>query len=376
MNMQRFVSIIKKEFIQIKRDKASFGIAIMMPIVMMVLFGYAVTTELDNISTVVLDQNHTKESREFIKSFENTGYFNITKEENNIEEIQSAMDSGLIHAAIIIPPDYSNKILKGEKPSVQFLIDGSDPTTARTVFSSGVLTGERYGVKFWKESNEKYPSKASIGGVEVNTRVLYNPSLRNQNFVIPGLVGLIMQNITILLTAFALVREKERGTIEQLMVSPVTAPELILGKLVPYVVIGFLDFIFALSLGVGWFSVPVLGSLPLLLLLGLGFVICALAIGILISTAAKTQLQAMQLSFLVLLPSILLSGFIFPRESMPKIIRFLGGIIPLTYFLNILRGIVLKGVGMEVLYKDVFILFSIGLILLTLSIVQFRKTLD
>ena len=376
MNMQRFISIIKKEFIQIKRDKASFGIAIMMPIMMMVLFGYGVTTELDNISTAVLDQNHTKESREFIKSFENTGYFNITKEEYNIEKIQSEMDEGSVHAAIIIPPDYSNKILKGEKPSVQFLIDGSDPTTARTVFSSGVLTGERYGVKFWLESMEKYPSKASIGGVEVNTRVLYNPSLRNQNFVIPGLVGLIMQNITILLTAFALVRERERGTIEQLMVSPVTAPELILGKLVPYVVIGFLDFIFALSLGVVWFSVPVMGSLPLLLILGLGFVICALAIGILISTAAKTQLQAMQLSFLVLLPSILLSGFIFPRESMPKIIQLLGSIIPLTYFLNILRGIVLKGVGMEVLYKDVFILFALGLILLTLSIVQFRKRLD
>lgn len=376
MNMQRFVSIIKKEFIQIKRDKASFGIAIMMPIVMMLLFGYAVTTELNNISTAVLDQNHTKESREFIKSFENTGYFNITKEENNIETIQNAMDSGLVHAAIIIPPDYSNKILKGEKPAVQFLIDGSDPTTARTVFSSGLLTGERYGVKFWSKSMEKYPSKASIGGVEVNAKVLYNPSLRNQNFVIPGLVGLIMQNITILLTAFALVREKERGTIEQLMVSPVTAPELILGKLVPYIVIGYLDFIFALTLGVGWFSVPIMGSLPLLLFLGLGFVICALAIGILISSAAKTQLQAMQLSFLVLLPSILLSGFIFPRESMPKIIQFLGSIIPLTYFLNILRGIVLKGVGLEVLYKDVFILFAIGLVLLTLSMVQFRKTLD
>ena len=376
MNMQRFISIVKKEFIQIKRDKASFGIAIMMPIMMMLLFGYAVTTELDNISTVVLDQNHTKESREFIKSFENTGYFNITKEENNIEKIQSEMDGGLVHAAIIIPPDYSNKILKGEKPAVQFLIDGSDPTTARTVFSSGVLTGERYGVKFWSKSMEKYPSKASVGGVEVNTRVLYNPSLRNQNFVIPGLVGLIMQNITILLTAFALVRERERGTIEQLMVSPLTAPEIILGKLVPYVVIGFLDFIFALALGIGWFRVPIMGSLPLLLFLGLGFVICALAIGILISTAAKTQLQAMQLSFLVLLPSILLSGFIFPRESMPKIIQLLGSVIPLTYFLNILRGIVLKGVGMEVLFKDVSILFSIGFVLLILSMVQFRKKLD
>lgn len=376
MNMQRFISIVKKEFIQIKRDKASFGIAIMMPIMMMLLFGYAVTTELDNISTVVLDQNHTKESREFIKSFENTGYFNITKEENNIEKIQREMDEGLVHAAIIIPPDYSNKILKGEKPAVQLLIDGSDPTTARTVYSSGVLTGERYGAKFWSKSMEKYPSKASIGGIEVNTRVLYNPSLRNQNFVIPGLVGLIMQNITILLTAFALVRERERGTIEQLMVSPLTAPEIILGKLVPYVVIGFLDFIFALTLGIGWFSVPIMGSLPLLLFLGLGFVICALAIGILISTAAKTQLQAMQLSFLVLLPSILLSGFIFPRESMPKIIQFIGSIIPLTYFLNILRGIVLKGVGMEVLFKDVSILFSIGLILLILSMVQFRKRLD
>jgi ABC-2 type transport system permease protein len=210
----------------------------------------------------------------------------------------------------------------------------------------------------------------------MTTKVLYNPELRNQNFTIPGLIGLIMQNITILLTAFTLVREREMGTIEQLIVSPIKSPELILGKLLPYILICFFDFLYALAIGLLWFKVPVQGSLGLLLFLGAGFVICALAIGVLISTQAKTQLQAMQLSLLALLPSVLLSGFVFPREAMPKVIQWLGYGIPLTYFLNILRGIILKGVGIQYLFNDVLFLFILGLLLLVLSIVRFRKRLD
>lgn len=180
-----------------------------------------------------------------------------------------------------------------------------------------------------------------------------------------------MQNITILLTAFALVRERERGTIEQLTVSPLKSPEIIFGKLIPYIFIGFLDFLFSLVLGLVWFKVPINGSLPLLLILGVGFVICALAIGILISTISKTQLQAMQLTILVLLPSVLLSGFVFPIEAMPKFVQIISSILPLTYFIDILRGIITKGVGLEYLIKDVVCLFSIGGILLIISIVRF-----
>jgi ABC-2 type transport system permease protein len=376
MNMQRFKSIIIKEFIQIKRDKASFGIALMMPIMMILLFGYAVSTELENISMTVLDQSQTTESRELIKSFENTSYFKVVGQDNTIEAIQEKIDKGIVHSALIIGPDYATLLDKGEKPSIQLIIDGSDPTTARTALSSGVLAAQMHGLVVSQQLSEKVSGSIKQGGIDVNTKVLYNPDLRNQNFTIPGLIGLILQNITVLLTAFALVRERERGTIEQLIVSPLTSVEIIIGKLVPYVIIGFLDFLFSLALGLFWFNVPLNGSLGLLIFLGAGFVICSLAIGILISTISKTQLQAMQLTLLVILPSVLLSGFVFPREAMPKIIQLIGNVIPLTYFLNILRGIILKGVGFSYLFNDVALLFTLGLVLLVLSIVRFRQKLD
>ncbi|MDP4144220.1 MAG: ABC transporter permease [Bacillota bacterium] len=376
MNFQRFMAIVKKEFIQIKKDKASFGLVIMMPLMMILLFGYAVATELDNISIDILDQNHTAESRQLIKSFENTLYFKVQSQVNNIDEIDHDMKTGKIHAAVIIPPDYSQKLTKQAQPQIQLLVDGSDPTTARTVFNSGVMAAQQLGVKVMNEMANKSPQKISTGGIDVSTKVLYNPELRNQNFTIPGLIGLIMQNITILLTAFTLVRERERGTIEQLIVSPIKSYELILGKLLPYILIGFFDFLYALAFGVWWFDVPNNGNLLLLILLGAGFIICALAIGVLISTIAKTQLQAMQLTLLALLPSILLSGFVFPREAMPKFIQLIGYSVPLTYFLNILRGIVLKGVDINYLFNDVVMLLILGVILLTLSIFRFRKKLD
>lgn len=376
MNFQRFFSIVKKEFIQIKRDRASLIIAVMMPIMMMLLFGYAVNTELDNINTAVLDMSNTTESRQLIKSFENTKYFKVIYEESNIENITDKMNKGEIHAAIIIPSDYRLKLSKGEKPSVELMIDGSDPTTARTALSGGVLSGENYSLNLINKNMEKINKSVNSGGIDFSTKVLYNPDLKNRNYTIPGLVGLVMQNVTILLTAFALVREKERGTIEQLVVSPLKAGEIILGKLIPYILIGFFDFLLSMVLGFYYFNVPIQGSMVLLILLGLGFVICALSIGILISTAAKTQLQAMQMTFMILLPSVLLSGFVFPREAMPWVINIISYFIPLTYFLNIVRDIVLKGVGIDYIRNDVIILLVFGLVLLVMSMVQFRKKLE
>ncbi|WP_373897597.1 ABC transporter permease [Haloimpatiens sp. FM7315] len=373
MNFQRFISIVKKEFIQLKRDKASFGIAIIMPIVMILLFGYAVNTQLENISMSVLDMSNSKESRELVTSFRNTGYFNIVKKEKNIEEAKENIDKGKVHSSLIIPADFSRNLERREETKVELLIDGSDPTTARTAFSSGILAGESYGMKQTKNYSEKTYFTPKVGGIDVTTKVLYNPNLNNLNFTIPGLIGLIMQNITVLLTAFALVRERERGTIEQLAVSPLKSSEIILGKLIPYIFIGFFDFLFSLALGLVWFKVPIRGNLMLLLFLGAGFVICALAIGILISTISKTQLQAMQLSVLIILPSVLISGFVFPREAMPRAIQLLGNVLPLTYFLNILRGIITKGVGIQYLLQNVVLLLLLGMILLITSIVIFRK---
>lgn len=373
MNFQRFFSIVKKEFIQIKRDKASLIIAIMTPIIMMLLFGYAVNTELENINTAVLDMSNTKESKDLIKTFDDTKYFKVTENAESMDEVTHDINAGKIHAAIIVPSDYAEKLSKNQKPGLKILIDGSDPTTARTALNAGTLTAEHYGMSKVSKAISK---NLNLGGISVESKVLYNPDLKSKNFTIPGLVGLILQNVTILLTAFSLVREKERGTIEQLVVSPLKSREIILGKLVPYILIGFGDFLLSMFLGFCYFGVPINGSISLLIFLGLGFVICSLAIGLLISTASKTQLQAMQMTFMVLLPSILLSGFVFPREAMPKIIRALSYLMPLTYFLDIIRSIVLKGVGMNYIYTDVIVLLAFGLVLLTLSVLQFRKKLE
>lgn len=376
-SLQRFITIIIKEFIQIKRDPISLRLPIAMPIVMMLLFGYAVNTEVDKIGTAVFDQSKTQESREYIDKFTGSNYFVIKYYVSSEKELSDLIDGGKVKAGIIIPSDYSNKLSRGKTPQTQLIIDGTDPTTARTALSSGLLISEIYSRSFKENYMKKLGvSAASAPGISINTRVWYNPNLKSSRFTIPGLVGLILQNITIMLTAFALVREKERSTIEQLIVTPVRSFELILGKLIPYIAIGYAGFLFALSLCIFWFKVDVAGSLLLLLLLGFLFVFCSLSIGMLISTFAKNQMQAMMVMILVLLPSILLSGFMFPREAMPIAVNFIGYIIPLTYFLDIIRGIMLKGIGIGLLWNDVMALCIFTVVILSMAVLRFRKSLD
>jgi len=365
MNFKRFLSIVKKEFIHVKRDPASLIMAFFMPVIFSLLFGYAVITDVENINMMILDLDKSYESRQLIEKYGASNYFDINGYADDINEIEKGIDGGEYKSALIIPTNFSRKLARGEKSSVQLIIDGSDPTIARTALQSGVLIGSSYfgGISL----NE------SMG---VNTKVWYNSNLESTKFTIPGLIGLIMQNITIMLTAFSLVREKERGTIEQLMVTPIKPVELILGKMVPYILIGSIDFLIALFFGSFWFNVPIEGNLLLLIILGFGFVICALAIGMLISSVSSNQLQAMQMAILVLLPSVILSGFVFPREAMPLPISLIGNLIPLTYFLNILRGIILKGNNLSLIWKDVLVLFFMGIILLAIATKKFRKTLD
>jgi ABC-2 type transport system permease protein len=256
------------------------------------------------------------------------------------------------------------------------LIDGSDPNIARTAAANAQLIVQQKAIAI----QEKNLQKEGVGKLEqplqAETRVLFNPEMKSIVFNIPGLIGLIMQNVTMILTAFSLVREKERGTMEQLNVTPIRPIELLTGKITPYVFIGSFSFSIVLLFGTLWFGVPIKGSLPLLFVLSVLFLITTLTLGIFISTVAKTQLQAMQVSFALILPSVLLSGFMFPRETMPLVIKWLGGLVPLTYFLEILRGIFLKGVGLAALWKDTLGMVIFSCLIITIAILRFRKQLD
>lgn len=378
MNIQRFLAIMKKEFIQVMRDKFSLRLPIVMPIMMLILFGYAVKPEVDNIPMAVFDQSKTQESREYIDKFKASSYFVPKYNVFSETELVHLVESGFVKSGLIIPADYAKSLKQSKTPQTQLIIDGSDPTTARTALNSGILVSQMYSLSQKQKVLLKKGAglAANTSGVELSTRVWYNPNLKSTIFNIPGLIGLILQNITIMLTAFALVREKERSTIEQLIVTPIKSSELILGKMIPYIIIGYFGFLVTFILGTWWFEVPVAGSIPLLLLLGLLFVIVALAMGMLISTLVQNQLQAMQVTLLILLPSILLSGFIFPRESMPWLIMAISYLIPLTYFLEIVRGIILKGIGISYLWPNVAALIGFMIILLTIATLRFRKSLD
>lgn len=377
MNLKRFLSIIKKEIIQIKRDPPSMIMAFVVPIFMLLIFGYAVTTDVEHIKMAVLDESKSQASRAFVQVLKNTGYFDPDIYIENNREMTEMIDRGTARAGIVIPPDFNRKLMRNESAQIQLIVDGSDPLVARTALSTAQVVAQTLSLETKVRTLQKSGLNVSLNPVyDLRHRVWYNPSMESMKFNIPGLIGLIMQNITMLLTAFALVRERERGTLEQLIITPVRPAELIVGKLIPYMVIGFIDVLIILGFGIFWFNVPVNGSIPLLLALSFLFLMGALGLGLFVSTVAKTQLQAMQMSFMIILPSVLLSGFMFPRESMPTIIQWIGNVVPLTYFLKILRGIVLKGVGLDYLMSDVLKLSAFVIVILTLSVIRMKKKLD
>src|SRR5215471_4398242 len=358
--LSRIWSIVAKEFIQVRRDPRTLAIVLVMPVMQLILFGYAINTAVDHIATIVLDQSRDAQSRHFLASFFNTGYFDPAGEASSLEEVRAAIDAGTARVGIILPPDFSRDVAAGRTPTAQVLVDGSDPNTAQTaLLVSGTLAARGSGMS-----------------VDVRPQVLYNPGMQSVNFMIPGLLGLIMQFQTLLLTAFAVVRERERGTLEQLVVTPIKPWELMLGKILPYVALAFANVLLASAIGRTWFGVEFAGSYWLLLGLAALFVLSSLGLGLLISTVSQTQSQAMQMAMFVMLPSIILSGFVFPREGMPHPIQELGLFIPLTYFLQILRGIILKGVGVEVLWPQVLALAAFGIAVFGLSANRFHKTLD
>ena len=370
--LQRIISIIIKEFIQLSRDRRSMAMVIVIPIVQMCIFGYALSTDITNISLVLWDASNTVESRELVESFRQTEFFSVDYYATSYDDITERIDSGEAKTALVIPSDYSHCLQRGEKAPLQFFVDGSDPMVGIQALANANLIVQAKGAELLSELRGGGAGELPFS---FQPRVWYNPDMQSATFYLPGLVGVVLQMMTVLLTAFAVVREREQGTIEQLNVTPLRRGELVVAKLIPYIIIAYIQVMLILATAVLVFNMPMRGNLLLLLALASVFLMFSLGIGLFISTVSRTQFQAMQMSFMIVLPSILLSGFLFPIESMPKLAQWVSAVLPLTYFLRIVRGIVVKGVGIEYLWQDTAILAVMGVITLVLAASRIRKTL-
>ncbi len=376
-SLARILSIVRKEFIQISRDPRTLAVTFVMPIMQLFLLGYAATNDVRNVPLAVLDQSKSPQSRALLNAFRATDYFTLAYEADSEKELAQLIDGGQARTGLIIPPDYGAKTARGQTVSVAFIIDGSDPTVAGGALSAATLLGQTQSVKLQIQRLSRLASGGSLASaLDVRTQVWYNPDMVSAYFMIPGMIGMILQTMTTLLTAVAIVRERERGTIEQLIVTPIRPWELLVGKLVPYVVIAFGDALEVLVIGTLWFHVPIRGNIGLLLGLAALFVMTTLSIGLLISTIARTQQEAMLTTFMTLLPTIFLGGFFFPIAAMPPVLQWISAIIPLKYFLIIVRSILLKGVGLPLLLSETVILAVMGIVMVVVASSRFRKRLD
>ncbi|MGQ9824115.1 MAG: ABC transporter permease [Desulfotomaculales bacterium] len=366
--MSRLMAIMHKEFLQMFRDRLTIGMVFALPLVQLLLFGYAIQTEVRHIPTAVFDQSMSSASRDLLDAFRASGYFEITRVAGSYREATEMIDSGKVKVGIIFPPDFSVSLKRGEPAAVQVLVDASDSMVANsaitTANSIGLLKSQK--VIFQKTGITQPP-------YDIRVRPWYNPDGITAYYMVPAILGIIVTMTMVMMTAIAIVREKERGTLEQLIVTPVRPFELMVGKIVPNILLGYAQITVALLVGSLVFHVPIRGSLLELYLLTLFFITACLGLGILISTVAQTQMQAFQMSFFVMLPSIMLSGFLFPREAMPVIIQYIGNLLPLTYYLVIIRGIVLKGIGFAYLVPQVASLLVFSVLLLAVSIARFKK---
>jgi ABC-2 type transport system permease protein len=372
----RLLSIIRKEFIQIRRDIRTLMLIVVMPIMQLFLLGYAATTDVKNVSLAVLDQNRTPQSRQLLDAFKAADYFQIRYFVGSEEEYRSLIEEGLARAALVIPPDYDRRLSAGTA-QVAMILDGSDATAGSTALSAATLIGQAFATRVLErrilESGRGSPPRPPL---EVRTQVWYNPDLISAYFNIPGVIGMILYYITAILTATAVVRERERGTIEQLIVTPIRSWELILGKILPYVLLAFVDVIEVLIIGHFWFKVPVRGDLGLILLLSGLFAFSGLGIGLFASTIANTQQEALLVVMMVLLPSIFLSGFFFPLDAMPAFLRLVSYAIPLRYYLVIIRALLIKGVGAASLQGEIIALSLFAILIMGAAVSRFRKRLD
>jgi len=373
---ERIKHMLIKEFLQIFRDPKMLGIIFLMPVLQVVVFGYAVTLDVEHIRTAIYDLDNSVASRELVARFERSGYFDVVEHVQSAESLRRLIDRGEIAAAIQINSGFADDLRLGRTAEVQLIVDGTDSNTAGVILDySNKITMQLSQDVLVTRFTRVRGAFEMPGRVELETRTWYNESLESRNFYVPGVIAIVVMLITLMLTSMAVVREKEIGTIEQIMVTPITPIEFILGKTLPFALIGFADVILVTLVGVFWFGVPIQGSLPLLFGATTLYLMTTLGIGLLISTVSGTQQQAMMSAFFFYFPAVLLSGFMFPIANMPQVVQWLTYLNPLRYFLVVVRGIFLKGVGLEILWPQMLALAILGIAMLWLASRRFQKTL-
>lgn len=373
----RLVSLIRKEFIQIIRDPRTLILVLIIPVMQLFLLGYAATNDVRNIPLAVFDQDRGPAARDLLDAYRAADYFNLEFDVDSEEELRQLIDNGHARAGLIISPDYGKRVQSNEVAHVVFVLDGSDPTSASTALSAAQLIGQSKATELLVDRQASSGRSMAISlPLVVHTQVWYNPDLVSSYFMIPGVIGTILFALTSILTATAIVRERERGTIEQLIVTPIRSWELVVGKLVPYVLLALFNAFEILAIGAYWFKVPVRGDLGLIFLYSSIFLMTSLGIGLLASTLANTQQEAMLTVWMILLPSLFLSGFFFPLEAMPKVLQWISYAMPLRYYLVIIRSLLIKGVGLAALRQELLALVIFGIAIMSIAAMRFRKRLD
>ena len=376
MNTLRIRAISRKEFIHIIRDPRSLGMSIAIPMLLLLLFGYALTLDVDDVPIVVWDQEGSQVSREFVSRFTGSPYFSLQAYVTNYRDLERAVDSGKALVALAIPTGFAGKIDSGREAPVQLIVDGSDSNTATIAIGYADVLAMAYSQDVTLDEIRRMGGTELALPLDVRPRVWFNPDLESKNYIIPGLIAVIMMVIAALLTSLTVAREWERGTMEQLISTPVKGHELILGKLLPYFAIGMLDVLLAVLMGEFLFQVPLRGNIALLFTMAAIFLVGALSLGMLISVVTKSQLLASQLAMVMtFLPAFLLSGFMYAISNMPKAIQLITYLIPARYFVALLKGIYLKGIGLQVLFIEAGLLTVFGAMMIVLANVKFKKKL-
>lgn len=381
--MSGFVAILLKELAHIRRDRGTIFFAFLVPALQLTIFGYAIDVTIQDIPLVVFDLDGRQESRRFVESLENTGTFVIAERVVDTESFHRSITAGRSKVGVLIPADFSNRLLRREQASVQVLIDGSDSQVATTALNAVNLLAINLSIgraKVVAEQFQRMPARDASGRaslpIDARARLLFNPDLESSHFFVPGLIGIILQLVLVFMTSFSIVRERETGTLEQLFVTPVGPAGLLLGKLTPYACMAFAELCGVLLLMIGVFHVGISGNILLLLAMSCLFIVNALGLGLLISTIARTQLGAMQMAFISMLPSVLLSGFMFPRSEMPAPIYLATFAIPATYFIEILRAVILRGADLIDIFPQFIGLVCCGAVIIIVSFTRFHKKLD
>lgn len=373
----RLFSLIRKEFIQIARDPRTLALVLVIPVMQLFLLGYAANNDVRNIPLAVFDQDRGPQARALLDAYRAADYFRLAFDVNSEDEIRALIDRGQARVGLIIPPDYGQQLTSGGVAHVAFVLDGSDPTVASTALAAARFIGQAHATDILAERIAARGVNFKLQPpVEVHTQVWYNPDLVTAHFMIPGVIAMILYAITSILTATTIVRERERGTIEQLIVTPIRPWELVVGKLLPYVLLALLNTGEVLVIGAWWFGVPIRGDLLLIVGVSTLFLMSSLGIGLLASTMANTQQEAMLVVWMTMLPGIFLSGFFFPLEAMPKVLQWISYAMPMRYYLVIIRALLLKGVGLAAIQNDVLALAIFGVVIMGAAALRFRKRLD